>query len=114
MNGLRIIDLEEGRPAADEAVKRLAMEIGQARRQKCTALKVIHGYGSSGKGGRIRTECRKYALAAVERGELRKCLPGETFSIFEEETRASFALCPALRHDRDLDAYNRGVTILLL
>ena len=66
MNGLRIIDLEEGRPAADEAVKRLAMEIGQARRQKCTALKVIHGYGSSGKGGRIRTEHLPESLARSE------------------------------------------------
>jgi len=114
MNGLQVIDLEEGHPAADEAVKRLVMEIERARRQKCTVLKVIHGYGSSGKGGRIRTECRKFAFAAVERGDLRKCLTGERFSIFEEDTRQAFAYCPALRQDRDLDGYNRGITFLLL
>lgn len=41
-------------------------------------------------------------------------LPGEEFSIFNQEARRWLALCPRLRQDRDLDAENRGVTYVLL
>ena len=41
-------------------------------------------------------------------------LPGEEFTIFNEEARRWLAVCPRLRQDRDLDAENRGVTFVLL
>ena len=65
--------------------------------------------GSSGKGGRLRTACRTW----LRQQEL--CfLPGEEFSIFNQEALRWLALCPRLRQDRDLDAENRGVTYVLL
>lgn len=72
-------------------------------------MKLIHGYGSSGRGGRLRTACRTW----LRQQEL--CfLPGEEFTIFNEEARRWLAACPRLRQDRDLDAENRGVTFVLL
>ena len=41
-------------PAVHEALQRLDREIGLARQQKHSLLKVVHGYGSTGAGGDIR------------------------------------------------------------
>ena len=52
--------MEAGKPLVDQAIKRLTFELSHSRALGCTVLKIIHGYGSSGTGGRIRTESRKY------------------------------------------------------
>jgi hypothetical protein len=114
MSALREINLEIGYPAAADAIRHLTQQLALARRQHCGAVKIIHGYGSSGKGGRIRTECRRYLADLAGSGQIATFLPGETFSIFEETTRHAFLCCPALRDDRDLDGHNRGVTFVLL
>ena len=95
-------------PFADQAIKRLTFEIHHSRAMGCTVLKIIHGYGSSGKGGKIRTERLK------RQGEIRDFVKGEQFSIFEEATRQACARCEELRRDHDLDRYNNGVTFILL
>ena len=92
-----------------EALRRLAAEVEAARHLGTPAMKLIHGYGSSGRGGRLRTACRTW----LRQQEL--CfLPGEEFTIFNEEARRWLDVCPRLRQDRDLDAENRGVTFVLL
>ena len=111
---LREINLELGKPTIDQAMKRLHMEIRQSRSMNCTVLKIIHGYGSSGTGGKIRTASRRYLSELKRKGEIRDVIPGESFSIFEEATRQAFVRCDALRKDNDLDRYNNGVTFILL
>lgn len=111
---LREVNLEAGLPYVDQAIKRLTFEIHHSRKLGCTALKIIHGYGSSGTGGRIRTESRKYLARLKGQGTIRDFLPGEKFSIFEKDTRRAFARCDDLRRDRDLDRHNNGVTFILL
>lgn len=111
---LREVNLEAGMPFADQAVKRLTFELHQSRRQGFAVLKIIHGYGSSGTGGKIRTASRKYLAGLKDRGEIGDVIHGERFSIFEEPTRRAFAKCDALRRDHDLDRYNNGVTFIIL
>ena len=77
-------------------------------------LKLIHGYGSSGKGGRIRTASRRYLEEAAVQGRIAAYLPGEQFSIFDETTRRALQQYPRLRQDRDLDRENRGITFVFL
>mgnify|MGYP000797344327 CR=1 FL=1 len=109
MKGVRELNLEQGRPSVDQALGWLEAELEAARKMNTPLMKLIHGYGSSGKGGRLRTACRTW----LRQQEL--CfLPGEEFSIFNQEARRWLALCPRLRQDRDLDAENRGVTYVLL
>ena len=111
--GLREVNLELGRPFVDQAIKRLTFELHQSRRMGFDALKLIHGYGSTGTGGRIRTETRKYLQRLKNVGEVQDFIPGERFSIFEEPTRRAFSRCDALRRDRDLERYNNGVTFVI-
>jgi len=111
---MREINLEAGMPAADAAVKRLTFELHNTRRLGVKVLKIIHGYGSSGKGGKIRTEARGYLERLLGRGELRFVIPGERFSIFDADTRVAFLADGELRGDRDLDRHNNGVTFVVL
>ena len=53
---LREVNLELGKPTVNAAVKRLTFELHHSRSLGCAALKIIHGYGSSGTGGRIRVD----------------------------------------------------------
>lgn len=111
---LREVNLELGKPFVEQAMKRLTVEIQHSRNMGCTVLKIIHGYGSSGTGGKIRTESRKYLTRMKKWGDIKGFIPGESFSIFEESTRQAFARCDDLRRDEDLDRYNNGVTFILL
>lgn len=110
----RTVNLEEGMPFVDQAIKRLTFELSRARASRIIALKLIHGFGSSGTGGRIRTEVRKYLGSLKSRGAIRSFVAGENFSIFDSDTRAVLDLCTELRQDRDLDHHNNGITIVVL
>ncbi len=114
VSSLREVNLEAGMPYADQAIRRLTFEIQQSRRMGCAVLKIIHGYGSTEKGGKIRTESRRYLTRLKGQGEITDFLPGEKFSIFEDATRRAFVRCDELRRDADLDRYNNGVTFIVL
>ena len=89
-NRLREVDLERGMPTVRAALQQLSFELWRGRSLGCAAVKLIHGYGSSGKGGRIRVEARACLARMKERGELRDVIPGEEFTIFEPRTLAAF------------------------
>lgn len=114
MSDLREVNLERGMPRVDAAIRQLTFEVRHSRSLGCTALKIIHGYGSSGAGGRIRVEARAYLARLKDRGEIADYIPGEAFSIFHEATLAAFRRCGALRRDPDLERHNNGVTIVVL
>ena len=114
MASMRRTNLEIGMPYVDQAMRKLALEIQTARTIHAPVLKVIHGYGSSGTGGKIRTAVRRRLEEMHGKGEIRAYIPGETFSIFDQATREAFLRCAELRQDRDLDRYNNGVTFIIL
>ena len=114
MGGLREVNLELGRPTAAAAVKRLTFELHHSRALGCAALKIIHGYGSSGAGGRIRVEARGYLARLKGRGEVADVICGEDFSIFNPAVLAAFRRCGALRKDPDLERHNNGITVIVL
>ena len=114
MSGLREVNLKFDMPCAGEAQKRLEQALGQSAAMGCAALKLIHGYGSSGKGGVLRVQVRDYLLRRHSRGDIQAFIAGERLSIFDEDTRIAMGLCPELRMDRDLDRHNNGITVVIL
>ena len=111
---LKEVNIKADMPTASEAIKRVTFHIMNSRGHGVAALKIIHGYGSTGKGGKIRTETRRYLQQQKDKRVIRDFIPGEEFSIFDERTRSAFLVCDELRRDRDLDAHNNGVTIVVL
>ena len=59
MKNYRIINLELTLPAVHDVPERISRELREARRHKIRVMKLIHGYGSSGKGGKLRLAVRR-------------------------------------------------------
>jgi hypothetical protein len=108
------INLKSGMPSVQEALQRLSRELARARNEKISLLKVIHGYGSSGKGGDIRIAAQKHLLELVQDGQIRGCIFGENWSKSDEQTWRLLQSQPALKTDPDLGRGNRGITIVVL
>ena len=77
-------------------------------------LKVIHGYGSTGKGGKLCVGLRKSFALRKKEGVIKDLIAGEDFSIFNPTTLRLLEAVAGLRGDSDLDATNEGVTVLWL
>ena len=112
--GYKEVNIKSDMPTADDAIKRITYNIHTGKRLGYAAVKIIHGYGSTGAGGRIRVEARRYLESQKRKGIIKDYIPGEDFTIFDERTRNAFALCGELRRDKDLERHNNGVTIILL
>ena len=114
MPTLKTVDIKSDMPTAEQAVRRVNAALATARVTGAPAVKIIHGYGSTGVGGRIREEAHRFLEQQRRKSSVRAVIPGEEFSIFNEATLRAFALCPALRRDSDLDRHNCGVTLVIL
>ncbi len=114
MSTVRTVNVEADLPTLEEARKRTLDEIRKARREGVRVLKIIHGYGSTGKGGKLCIGLRKSFALRKKEGVIKEFIPGEEFSIFNPTVLALLERAPELRGDPDLDATNEGVTLLLL
>ena len=111
---LRIINLEANRPTVDEMNRRLALELRNAKNARVQILKLIHGYGSTGVGGKLRGAVRVTLEHSKKRGEVRDFVQGDDFRISNEVTWAMLKLYPELKQDSDLGRENRGITMVIL
>ena len=114
MSAVRILDVEAGMPLVDEARRLVIEEIKRAKREGIKVLKVIHGYGSSGRGGALCVGLRKSFRLRKKEGVIKDAIAGEDFSIFNDTVLALLEAVPELRGDPDMNATNEGVTILWL
>jgi hypothetical protein len=114
MNETRTFNVEAGMPVLEEARRVVIEQIRRAKREGVKALKVIHGYGSSGKGGVLCVGLRKSFSLRKKENVIRDFIRGEDFSIFDPTTMSLLEAVPELRGDPDLNATNEGVTVLWL
>lgn len=114
MSMVRTYNVEAGLPTLDEARRLVLEEIKRARREGVRVLKVIHGYGSSGKGGALCVGLRKSFRLRKKERVINDFIAGEDFSIFNRIVLALLEAVPELRGDPDLDATNEGITVLWL
>lgn len=113
-SAVRVFNVEADFPTVDEARRLVAEEIRRAKREGVRVLKVIHGYGSSGKGGALCVGLRKSFKLRKKEGVIRDFVAGEDFSIFNTTVLAMLEAAPDLRGDMDLNATNEGVTVVWL
>lgn len=109
-----LVNLEQNMPNVEQARIRLEQALRSARAKRYKIVKLIHGYGSSGKGGAIRRDVQTVLSTHQQTGKIRAFIPGEEFSPFYANARMAVEQCPALLRDRDYTASNHGITIVLL
>ena len=108
------INLESGFPTVDDARRRLLSEMQAARARGVRVLKVVHGWGSSGEGGKLGPAIRKSLHLRIKEGKATFVLPGERFSSDTNEGREFVQRHPSLRNDRDYNRANPGITLVEL
>ena len=111
---IRLVDLEDGMPTVEQARLRMQYELQHARKDGYVAVKLIHGYGSSGVGGALRVELQKELRKAVRDGAVRAFVAGEDWRISNEITWDLLKKFPEWKKDTDLGGKNRGISIVIL
>jgi hypothetical protein len=79
---LKTCNVEAGFPSLDEARRLVLEEIRKSKREGVRVLKVIHGYGSSGKGGTLNHGLKKSFALRKKEGVIKDYIPGENFTIW--------------------------------
>jgi hypothetical protein len=111
---IKIINLEDGMPKVEAARLRMQHELHTARQQGYAAVKVIHGYGSSGVGGALRIELQKELRRLAGAGHVRVVVAGEEWRVSDEAAWELLKRYPEWKQDSDLGKGNKGITIVLL
>ena len=113
-SGIKVCNIEAGLPTVQEAQRRIQAEIETAKYGKWTCLKLIHGYGSSGRGGQIKNSLPGFLNSQMRKGNITDYIRGEDFSIFDSITQRAMLRYPELANDSDMNKCNHGITIVLL
>ena len=110
----RVVNLEKGKPAVQQALDRLAVVVLHGRREGYKALTLIHGYGSTGKGGAIKEAVRQHLQFLHQQGTVRTIIFGEEFEGRSGRGRQLLRCFPFLAEHRDLNRANPGITLIIL
>ncbi len=111
---IKVINLEEGMPRVEEARLRMQHELHVAREQHYKAVKLVHGYGSSGAGGVLRLELQKELQRLAQNGTIKTIIPGENWRVSDEATWELLKRFPEWKQDSDLGRANKGISIVVL
>ena len=101
-------------PLVEEAVSRMNMGLQELRVSGERIVKLIHGYGSSGTGGKIRTGIRNELAAMKRRKLIKDYIPGEDFGPLDVASRKLAESNISITRDPDWGRMNHGITIGIL
>jgi len=107
---MQTIDVAHPRRQPKQVEEELDAVLSKVRSHSALrAVKVIHGYGSSGKGGATKETVKNWAYQ--RRRHLRATIAGESYDLFNDDTQEMRGECGQM-DDPDLGAANPGVTVL--
>ena len=108
---IRLVNLKEGY-SVEQAIAILEIEIESAKKEGIIAIKVLHGYGSHGKGGIIR----KTLLPLLARWKKSKFIldyfSGDKWNLFDNEAKRILLKDKTMYNDCDIANSNPGITII--
>ena len=111
MTKVREINLEYGSPTVDTAVKNMINQLATCKGQGCKAVILVHGYGSSGTGGSIKTAVRNKLREPSMSGIIRAYCGGEHW---HEKKKEFLNICRPLSDCQRRIEGNQGVTVVIL
>lgn len=108
------INLEEGMPIVNEALERMHIGLQENRHCQMKAVKLIHGYGSTGRGGKICIGVRDELTKMKQKKQIRDFIPGEEFGPTDQASRGLVDHDRRISRDPDYGRINHGITIVVL
>ena len=110
-----VINLEAGSPTAEEALERLTTQVRAASEAGIRALIVIHGYGSSGSGGKIKWVVRDALEHNYFSDRVDEYYFGEELALGSSGYQAVMKRRASLKqHLSQFKIGNAGMTVLLM
>lgn len=106
------INIKQDMPIVADAMRYLQNSIERLKRDKCDVVLIVHGYGSTGKGGAICAKARQWLKAQERNGKVKQVIFGEEFNIYNFNALALKNKCREL--DPLLRVCNNGVTVVEL
>lgn len=111
---IETLKIKQDFPPADVAVANLEIEIESLKNSDIKAIKVIHGYGSHGKGGEIKKQTFQRLSEMKREGKILDFIPGEKFGEYAKLSEFILVNFPQLLIDTDFKNYNSGITLVFL
>ena len=106
------INIKNDMPIVADAMRYLQHSIDRLRRDKYNVVLIVHGYGSTGKGGAICEKARQWLKAQERNKKIKQVIFGEDFTLFNFNALALKNKCPEL--EPLLRVCNNGVTVIEL
>ena len=111
---LRLINLKDGNYSVESAIATVEIEIESAKIEGLSAIKILHGYGSHGKGGIIMFELRKALSHWKKIGFIKNYFGGEKWNLFDRDSQEILLKDKSIYNDCDISNSNPGITIVIL
>ncbi|NLP29785.1 MAG: Smr/MutS family protein [Clostridiales bacterium] len=113
MRSIRVkeVNLERGFPTVDMAIREMISQLGTYKRLGYRAIILIHGYGSTGTGGKIKNAVRAKLKEKSLSGIVKRFCGGEEWAY---NKRVMLDNCKQLRDFEVRVSGNPGVTVVIL
>lgn len=105
------VNLEQGMPSIDVALRNMKNSLTTFKGQGVKAVILIHGYGSSGVGGSIKTAVTRCLGENSMRGIVRTYVCGDQWFNRKKEL---LTICRDLENFEGRIADNVGITVVVL
>ena len=109
---MRCLNLKEDGASVEYALAITEIEIESAKLEGEIAIKLLHGYGSHGRGGAILISLKKKLREWKKAGFIVDYFGGDCWNIFDKKTMKILEKDKTIYNDEDINKANPGITIV--
>lgn len=109
---LKSFDIHHGKPTVTNALSYLETVLFLNEKREIM-IKIIHGYGSTGVGGKIKIALRQKLMEYQKSGRIHSFIPGEAFAIPLGYDELIHQFKKYLQNDPDFKKANDGITYVI-
>lgn len=113
-SGIANLNIKNNLPTVDEAISRFEREFLSHKHAGVAVVRVVHGWGSSGTGGKIKAAFHKLLKSKLAHNDIHSFLPGDHYSDKTSKGKELLETCPSLRSSLRTDRNNPGITFIIL
>ena len=110
----KVINVKEYYTNRDYAMYLLDTAIKDAKMDGTQVLVVVHGYGSHGKGGVIKSCIRTMLKTYKKQNKIATYIGGEEWGDTNPDKQHIQSICPQTVLSKDIGGLNPGITIVLV
>ena len=108
------LNLKEDSPTVELALAMFEIELERCKLEGVKVIKVLHGYGSHGKGGDICRNLRTLCFKLKKEKKIKDFLLGNEWDLANQKCFDIVTNLKNYHDDNDLGANNPGITFVVL